>query len=43
MAAALKIIREKYGGVEGYFIGRTSLTAEDLSKIRNSFLVPRDA
>jgi len=41
MAATLKIIREKYGGVDGYFTGHTNLTEENLATIRKSFLVPR--
>jgi Tyrosine phosphatase family len=41
MAATLKIIREKYGGAEGYLTGHASLTEKDLDEIRKNFLVPR--
>ena len=39
MKATLEILREKYGGAEGYLTNYTKLTHEDLNIIRQSFLV----
>jgi hypothetical protein len=39
MVATLNMIREKFGGADGYLKKYTSLTDEDLSKIRQSFLI----
>lgn len=41
IAAAINIIREKYGGADEYLVGRSSLIKEDLDEIRKNFLVPR--
>jgi hypothetical protein len=38
MEATLNMIREKFGGADGYLKMYTSLTDEDLSKIRCSLL-----
>lgn len=43
MIATLKILREKYGGAEGYLKGHTKLTNDDLEKIRGNFLVTKSA
>jgi len=39
MAATLKMIREKYGGAEGYLKSHTSLSDEDLQTLRRNLLV----
>jgi hypothetical protein len=43
MIATLEILREKYGGAEGYLKDYTKLTDDDLEKIRRNFLVARSA
>ncbi|KAK7436534.1 hypothetical protein VKT23_000384 [Stygiomarasmius scandens] len=39
MISTLKMIREKYGGAEGYLKSRTSITDEDIQKLRDNLLV----
>lgn len=40
MAAILSMIRERFGGVEGYLKTYAGLTDEDLKAIRANMLVP---
>jgi len=39
MISTLKMIRDKYGGAEGYLKSRTSITDEDIRKLRDNLLV----
>jgi hypothetical protein len=41
MIAFLKLIEEKYGGVENYLRTYVLLTDDDISTIRRNFLVPK--
>ncbi len=43
MLATLKMIREKYGGVEQYVIDRCGLTKEDVQRIRTNLVVKAPA
>lgn len=38
MIAMLEMVREKYGGVEGYLNGKCGFGDEDLEKIRRNIL-----
>jgi hypothetical protein len=38
MAATLNMVREKFGGADGYLKTHTTLTDEDLNKIRQNLL-----
>lgn len=43
MAAVLGWIRKNYGGAEGYLKAHTSLTDEDIRRLRENLIVaPRD-
>jgi Tyrosine phosphatase family len=39
MLSTLKVIREKYGGAEGYVINKCGLTNADVEKIRTNLIV----
>jgi len=41
--ATLKIIREKFGGPEGYMIEKCGLTKEEVDKIRTNLIVEAPA
>jgi len=43
MRATLEVLREKYGGAEGYLKNHAKFTDEDLGKIRQSLLVSKSA
>lgn len=40
MQAFLNFIRREYGGVDAYFAKYTSVTAKDMRRIRDNYLVP---
>jgi CRISPR/Cas system type I-B associated protein Csh2 (Cas7 group RAMP superfamily) len=40
MLAVIDMIKTKYGSAEGYLTQNTSLTTEDIEKIRSSLIVP---
>ena len=40
MAAFLKMLQERYGGVEMYFKDTVGLTDDDIATIRRNFVVP---
>lgn len=39
MLATLKMIREDFGGVESYLIGKCGLTKEDLERVRSNLII----
>ncbi|KAF7290093.1 TYR-PHOSPHATASE-2 domain-containing protein [Mycena chlorophos] len=39
MLAILEMLRDKYGGAEGWILSQTSLTTEDVSRFRSNYLV----
>ena len=43
MLATLKMIRENFGGAEGYMIEKCGLPKEDLEKIRSNLIVAQPA
>jgi hypothetical protein len=43
MLATLKIIREKFGGVETYMIEQCGLTKEDIERIRSNLVIEEPA
>ncbi len=43
MLATLKMIREKFGGPEGYVIEKCGLTKEEVEKIRKNLIVEEPA
>jgi len=43
MLSTLKVIREQFGGVEGYMIERCGLTKEEVEKIRSNLIVEEPA
>ena len=42
MLAFLKLLRDKYGGVENYLATYAGLSPEDVQQIRTNLLVPAD-
>ena len=42
MLAFLKLLRDKYGGVENYLTTYVGLSLEDVQQIRTNLLVPAD-
>lgn len=43
MLATLKMLREKFGGIEEYMIEKCGLSKEDLEKIRSNLIVEKPA
>jgi hypothetical protein len=43
MLATLKMMREKFGGAEGYVIEKCGLTKEEIEKIRSNLIVEEPA
>lgn len=43
MMLTLKVIREKFGGAEGYVIEKCGLTKEEVEKIRANLIVEAPA
>lgn len=43
MLATLKVIREKFGGVENYMIEYCGLTKADVEKIRSNLVIEEPA
>ncbi len=43
MLSTLRMIREKFGGAEGYVIEKCGLTADEVEKIRKNLIVERPA
>ena len=43
MLAALEMIRERFGGAEGYVIEKCGLTKEEVEKIRANLIVEEPA
>jgi CRISPR/Cas system type I-B associated protein Csh2 (Cas7 group RAMP superfamily) len=43
MLAALKMLKETFGGAEGYVTEKCGLTKEDIEKIRNNLIVASPA
>lgn len=43
MLATLKLIREKYGGAEGYVVEQCGLTKEEVEKIKKNLIVEQPA
>ena len=43
MMATLKMIKEKYGGAEGYVIDQCGLTKAEVEKIRKNLIVESPA
>jgi hypothetical protein len=43
MLATLRLIREKFGGPEGYVIEKCGLTREEVEKIRKNLIVEKPA
>jgi CRISPR/Cas system type I-B associated protein Csh2 (Cas7 group RAMP superfamily) len=43
MLATLKMIRETFGGAEGYVIEKCGLTQEEVEKIRKNLIVEEPA
>jgi hypothetical protein len=39
MVATLNMVREKYGGAEGWVTSHTTLTEQDMLALRQNFLV----
>lgn len=39
MMATLKMVREKFGGPEGYMLDKCGLSAEELSQIKSSLVI----
>ena len=42
MFAFLKLLRDKYGGVENYLTTHVGLSSQDIEQIRANLLVPAD-
>ena len=43
MLAFLKLLRDKYGGVENYLSTYAGLSSQDIQQIRTNLLVPADS
>jgi hypothetical protein len=43
MSATLKLIRQKFGGAEGYIIDKCGLTKEEVEKIKTNLIVEKPA
>lgn len=40
MLATLTMVRERFGGPEGYMVGKCGITKEEVEKIKKNLIVP---